>query len=197
VHPAPVTFPQQGFVSAAGLTVAAPGLPEAEVTPEGVIAITLVRAVGWLARMDLKSRPQVAGPTLPTPEAQCSTEIAAELSLLAGCDPRAVRDAEIGMRAVVAGEVPLVPPEQAMLAVEPRDVMVSALEPALDGDGVWLRLLNPHDDVRHVTVRVGFPCTSAAPIRLDGTPCGAALPVRDGAIVLDLPGHALRTLHIA
>ena len=58
VHRAPATFVQQGFVSANGLTVAASGLPEAEVTVDGVIAITLVRAVGWLARMDLTTRPQ-------------------------------------------------------------------------------------------------------------------------------------------
>jgi hypothetical protein len=44
VHPAPRTFPHQGWVSANGLTVVAPGLPEAEVTEDGTIAITLVRA---------------------------------------------------------------------------------------------------------------------------------------------------------
>src|SRR5207249_3051785 len=71
VHPAPSTFPHQGFVAANGLTVAAPGLPEAEVTPDGIIAVTLVRAVGWLARMDLRSRPRPAGPLMPAPGAQC------------------------------------------------------------------------------------------------------------------------------
>ena len=70
MHRAPATFPQQGFVSANGLTVVAPGLPEAEVTPDGVIAITLLRAVGWLARTDLRQRPQPAGPAVPTPGAQ-------------------------------------------------------------------------------------------------------------------------------
>src|SRR4029077_14234228 len=56
VHHAPATFAHQGWVSANGLTVVAPGLPEAEVTAEGTIAITLLRAVGWLARFDLHSR---------------------------------------------------------------------------------------------------------------------------------------------
>ena len=197
VHPAVTTFPQQGFVSAAGLTVAAPGLPEAEVTPDGTIAITLVRAVGWLARMDLKTRPQVAGPTLPTPEAQCSTTIEAGLSLLARCDVRAVRDAETGLRAVAAGAAPLVPADRALLAVEPRDVVVSALEPAPDGDGVLLRVLNPNDDARHATVRLGFACATATPVRLDGAPCGDAAAIVDGVIELDVPPHALRTLHLA
>ena len=183
-------------MSAAGLTVAAPGLPEAEVTADGTIAITLVRAVGWLARMDLKTRPQVAGPTLPAPEAQCPAEIVAELSLLAGCDVRAVRDAEAGLRAVAAGPSPLVPPDRALLAVEPADVLVSALEPAPEGEGVWLRLLNPLDDARRAMVRVGFPCTTALPVRLDGTPCGDALPVVAGAFEIVLPPHALRTLRL-
>ncbi|MBY0275321.1 hypothetical protein K2Z84_08270, partial [Candidatus Binatia bacterium] len=196
VHPAPTTFPQQGFVAAAGLTVAAPGLPEAEVTPDGTIAITLVRAIGWLARMDLKTRPQVAGPTLPTPDAQCLTEIAATLALLPGCDPRAVRDAETGLRAVAAGPAPLLPPDRSMLVVEPAEVLVSALEPAADGRGIWLRLLNPHDTPQRATLRLGLRCASATPLRLDGTPCGAAVPVVDGRVECEVPAHALRTLHL-
>ena len=71
MHPAPATFPHQGFVCANGLTVAAPGLPEAEVTPDGITAVTLVRAVGWLARMDLRSRPRPDGPLIAVPGAQC------------------------------------------------------------------------------------------------------------------------------
>lgn len=194
VHPAPATFPQQGFVSAAGLTVAAPGLPEAEVTRDGTIAITLVRAVGWLARMDLKSRPQVAGPSLPTPDAQCLTTIAARLALFAGCDVRAVRDAEVGLRAVAAGPAPLVAEGQALLAVQPADVVVSAVEPAPGGDGVSVRLLNPSDDPRRATVRPGFPCTRALPVRLDGTPAGAEVAVEGGQLEIAVPAHALRTV---
>ena len=49
-QPPPNTFPHQGWVHNNGLTVVAPGLPEAEVTAEGTIYITVVRAVGWLSR---------------------------------------------------------------------------------------------------------------------------------------------------
>ena len=70
-QPPPSTFPHQGWVYNNGLTVVAPGLPEAEVTPEGTIYITVVRAVGWLSRLDLRSRPEPAGPGLRAPAAQC------------------------------------------------------------------------------------------------------------------------------
>ena len=46
-HGPPTTFPHQGWISAHGLTVGAPGLPEAEVTDDGTIAVTLLRAVGY------------------------------------------------------------------------------------------------------------------------------------------------------
>jgi hypothetical protein len=46
VQTAPATFPQQGFVHAGGLTVVAPGLPEAEVTPAPTPPAHSARA-GW------------------------------------------------------------------------------------------------------------------------------------------------------
>src|SRR5262249_51241849 len=51
VHPAPRTFVHQGWIAANGLVVGAPGLPEAEVTSDGNILVTLVRSVGAMARL--------------------------------------------------------------------------------------------------------------------------------------------------
>ncbi len=72
------TKAMQGFVDVNdgehGLALCAVGLPEYEVlrTNGGaVIALTLLRSVGWLSRGDLITRPGNAGPKLPTPEAQC------------------------------------------------------------------------------------------------------------------------------
>ncbi len=194
VHAASSTFPHQGFVSANGLVVVAPGLPEAEVTPDGVIAVTLVRAVGWLARMDLKSRPQPAGPLLPTPRAQCLESIEANLGLFGGLDTRAVRDVELGLRAVAAGDVTLVSPEHPLLEVAPREIVLSALKPAESGPGTILRLLNPTDAALESRVRLGFPVSLAESVRIDETPADEPVALNGGLLSMPVPAHALRTV---
>jgi mannosylglycerate hydrolase len=194
VHPAPRTFPQHGLVTVNGLSVTAPGLTEVEVTPDGVVALTLVRAVGWLARMDLATRPQPAGPLMPTPGAQCLGVIEADVALFAGLDPRAARDAELGLVAVAAGDTPLVPPERALVEIAPRDVVLSALKPAEEGAGMVLRLLNPTDGPLTARVRLGFPVAEVLPVRLDETPDGKPLAPAGASFVVDVPAHALRSL---
>lgn len=72
------TFPHKAFVDVndgeVGLAVLNRGITEYQVEPgpEGVrICLTLLRCVGWLSRPDLSTRYANAGPSLPTPEAQC------------------------------------------------------------------------------------------------------------------------------
>jgi len=58
-----------------GLAILNKGLPEYEIIPDNnTIALTLLRCVGWLSRGDLEDRKEDAGPSLPTPEAQCLGE---------------------------------------------------------------------------------------------------------------------------
>lgn len=57
-----------------GFAVINAGLPEVEVFQGGqgrTIALTLFRAVDWLSRDDLNTRPGHTGPTVMTPSAQC------------------------------------------------------------------------------------------------------------------------------
>lgn len=192
VHPPTPTFVHQGWVHAGGLTVAAPGLPEAEATADGTIAVTVLRAVGWLARFDLAVRPQPAGPEMPVPGAQLVGTLDARLSLLSGIDPRAARAAELGLRAVLADG----PACDATVAVAPSSVVLSALKPADDGDGVVLRLLNPTDDTVEAAVTTRPTFGHAAAVRLDETPDGSRVTLDDGVVRLTVPPHTLRSVRL-
>jgi alpha-mannosidase len=204
-HAAPPTFPQQGWVAANGLVVGAPGLPEAEVTPDGVIAITLLRSVGWLSHLELTRRPIPAGPAMEAPGAQCAEGIAADLTLrlVDPFDPMgagriaatAVAD-ELGLRAVPAGPHPLVAEGAQMLRVEPDTLVLSTLKPAEDGDGVVLRLLNPTSRPVEATVEFDLPVGDAVSVRLDETEDGQRVDLEDARLRLAVGPHALRSIRL-
>jgi len=196
VHPPPATFVHQGWVSAGGLMVVAPGLPEAEVTAGETIAVTLVRSVGWLARVDLRRRRVPAGPEMPTPGAQVRGAITAYLSLLAGADPAAAREAELGLRGVIGGEAPALAAGRPLVSVEPAAVLVSALKPAETGEGIVLRLLNPTDGALDANVRLGIPVRVAEPVRLDEEPATAPVELDGTVLRLRIPPHALRSVRL-
>jgi hypothetical protein len=200
VQRAPATFVHQGWIHAAGLTLVAPGLPEAEViaAPDGaVLALTLVRAVGYLSRTDLTTRPMIAGPGTSVPGAQCPGELRARLSLFAGVDPAAAQDAEYGLRAVEAGAAAnaLWPEGTPLLSVSPRALLLSALKPA-DGDGIVLRVLNPTSESQQAEVSFGLPVSHASFVQLDESPADGAL-ARDGSVLrFRVAPHALRSLRV-
>lgn len=193
VHPAPATFCQQGFVASGGLTVGAPGLPEAEVTEGGVIAITAVRSVGWLALMDLDSRPIPAGPVVRTPGAQCLGPLEFRMTLASGVAPRAVRDFELGLRGVPAGESPLLPADAPRVSLEANAVQLEACKPAEEGRGVVVRLLNPSDVEELVSLRADLGAETVTPVRLDEEPAGPTESLEDGLLRTRVPPHALRS----
>ncbi|MGZ4802681.1 MAG: glycoside hydrolase family 38 N-terminal domain-containing protein [Acidimicrobiia bacterium] len=198
-HPAPRTFPHQGWIAANGLRVGAPGLPEAEVTPDGVIAVTLLRAVGWLARLDLVARPIPAGPGLEAPGAQCPDGVVAELTLAPSdddADGRNARAGELGLRAVPAGDPPILPPETALVTIESPNIELSALKPAEDGNGIVLRVLNPTDVAVPAAIRLGIPVSEVTSVRLDETPDGDVVELVDDVVRIDVGPHALRTLRL-
>jgi len=194
----PATFPHQGFVHANGLSVVAPGLPEAEVIPgpPGKIAMTLLRCVGSLSRLDLQSRPGPAGPGTDTPGAQCPGSLVARLSLFAGLDSAHAREAELGLRAVLCGNEPLVAESEPTLELEASSLVLTAFKPAEDGNGVVVRVLNPTSQVEEAGLTLGFSFEQSEMVRLDEHPIAAA-PRRDGQTLRFLvPPHSLRTVRV-
>ncbi len=196
VQPATRTRPHQGWVSANGLSVSAPGLPEVEVTPAGTIALTLLRAVGWLARFDLKSRPEGAGPGIPAPEAQCPDGVGARLSLRPDAPASVLQADEVGLRAVMAGPQPPLPEGVAVMALEPAELVLSALKPAEEGDGMVVRVLNPTDVAVGAVVRLGLPFSSAHACRLDEGAADGEVEVSAGAVRFPVGAHALRNVKL-
>jgi len=204
VQAMPATFVQQGFVHAGGLSVVAPGLPEAEVVAgePARVAITLLRCVGALSRPDLRSRPGPAGPGTDVPGAQCPGTLRARLWLFAGLDPAAAREAELGLRAVVCGDEAVLPEGRPLLALAPAALLVSAFKPAHGGSGVVVRVANPTSLAREAALVVGFPFADVSAVRLDETtpPVSrdgdeAGRIERDGASLrFRVPARGLRTL---
>jgi alpha-mannosidase len=81
----PATAPLQRYVSlyskAGGVTVHSDGLAEYEVDGQGIVWVTLVRAVGQLSRNDIPERPGHAGWPEPTPKAQSLGPFVARLAV--------------------------------------------------------------------------------------------------------------------
>ena len=167
--------PEAAFASMSdgrrGLTIANRGLPEFSASPDGVLALTLVRAVGFLSRDDLLTRVGGAGPSLSTPEAQCQGEQVCEYAIVphaADWDlARAHREAHAFNAPPLAvphrpqsPPVPRplptaprdLPPDTALIEVE-GDVEVTAVKKAENGDELIVRLLNQSPRTARVVVR--------------------------------------------
>jgi mannosylglycerate hydrolase len=194
VHPAPRTFCHQGMVAAGALWVGAPGLPEAEVSPEGVVAITLQRSVEWLARTDLKTRPEPAGPMLRTPAAQCLEPFAVQLHLASRGDGILPISPPPAMKAVIAGDDSLMPPDSPMLQL-PAGAALSAWKPAACGEGWVVRMLNPTAEPITGSLRLGLPFATVHEVGLDEERLSEALESDLGEVRVRIRPHGLLTLH--
>nr|MBA3654736.1 hypothetical protein [Actinomycetota bacterium] len=99
------TFPSRRFVSAGGVTVTHEGLLEYELIDGGrVLALTLLRATGWLSRVEMAYRPLPAGPPIPLDGPQMIGPVEARYAVHVGHrDPYAVvDDAFLPLEVVVA-----------------------------------------------------------------------------------------------
>jgi alpha-mannosidase len=160
----------------------------------GELALTLLRAVGWLSRSDLSLRPGDAGPALPTPGAQVPGPHHLEFALRfhsadePGWIAEALRFASPAFafpgRAAAPPGAPLGDGAR-LLELDDPAVLLSALEPLAEG-GARVRLWNASGETRRVQPRL-----PAAPGPLQ------AVDLRDEAVPGEGPSLVLRPWQIA
>lgn len=158
--------PQRGFAALRGraydLCVSNRGNAEVEglrdESGHGAIALTLLRAIGWLSRDDLPLRPGHAGPGFETPGAQAQGPFEAAFGLRlapagsALCAAEAARHAAPPLLFAGGGFGERAPEPLRLFEIDDPAVLVSALEPAADGRPS-LRIWNPLSEPRALRIR--------------------------------------------
>jgi hypothetical protein len=177
--------------------VGGPGLHEVERASDGALYLTLFRAVGWMSRGELSTRPGHAGYNLPTPDAQGIGRLRFRYAIAVGAD--AVRQLEpglIGPRAVALERVQ--PGDRSLLSVEPATVRLSIFKRADDSaDAFILRLCGPPGEAVTARVRLFRPLRRAWWSDLDER-TGAAIDLRGSPDELAVPiaAHEVVTLRL-
>jgi mannosylglycerate hydrolase len=182
-----------------GLAVLSRGLREvaAEQTSGGTqVALTLLRAVGWIARL----HPGVRGYRIPTPDAQCLGEHTFEYALYrhAG-DWREGRVWEQAHRYVLPPAAFDVEPspgdtgDVSLLSVAPSELVLSAAKQAEDGSGVVVRLWNVSGETIEGQLTFGLPIAEAWRISLAEEPI-KQLDVAGNTVALSVGPHEVVTL---
>jgi alpha-mannosidase len=157
------TVPLHRYVSVpGGLTVLARGLYEYELTADGTVAVTLLRAVGELSRGELEARPGHAGWPTATPEAQQLGAFRAELAIT-------TRTVDAGSGASEWAELERLAEEfHAPLAglMLPYGIGVpdSVEGPALSGVGLVLKAVKPSESGDALVLR----CANVTERRVSG-----------------------------
>jgi alpha-mannosidase len=200
------THPQKTFVDVndgqRGLLIANRGLPEYEVLDtkkRAVIALTLLRCVGWLSRNDFPSRKSHAGPPLETPGAQCPGRHVAEYSIVphGGGWQNAYAEAHrfaTPMRARWQGDATgLLPASASLLNLKGNGLVVTALKRAEDGEGAAVRLYNTLDRRATGRLRLTEPWRRARVVDMKEDDLSAA-DVSDGWAKLALRTNEIVTL---
>ncbi len=152
-HVSPTQF-QRNFVGRndgeKGLVILNKGLPEYEATPDGTIALTLLRCVGWLSQDDLGTRRRLAGPKLAVPDAQCigAHKFKYAILPLAGPWPSTAVYLEENRYNIPIKSLRVprqrggLPACAAFVRIRPGRLMVSAIKKAYGDENLIIRLFN-------------------------------------------------------
>ena len=199
-QPPQPTKPTQGFVDVndgqRGLGICTVGLPEYEIVREGnqaIIALTLLRCVGWLSRDDLLTRSGNAGPKTATPDAQCLGKHTFRYALvphqsdwLSAQMWKHSAGEKVPLRAVTSDLGEAGDYEQlSFLTVEPDELVVTCLKKAEHDEALIVRFYNISEQPITGHVTCYRQITSAELVNLSEQPT-AALNI-DGEGRIELP----------
>jgi mannosylglycerate hydrolase len=168
-----------------GLALLAPGFFEGEWTPGGELLFTILRAVGWLSRGDLPTRPGHAGWPEPVPLAQCLGPDHLEIALLPlaraeerepGALHRAWEDAFLPVQGWWIPNALALAPAPDAIELEGDGLVASTVKPAHAGPGVVLRCVNVSDAPVTGRWRFGVPAARAWRVNADERETGPAEP---------------------
>ncbi|MGB4682355.1 MAG: glycoside hydrolase family 38 C-terminal domain-containing protein [Dethiobacteria bacterium] len=202
---------QKDFVSISngewGLAVINHGLPEYEVIPgEGqtVIALTLLRSVGWLSRDDLASRPGHAGPAVETPEGQCPGEHRFRYTIVPHRgDWREGRIKELAslltapfLGTAKASEQGELPSRKSLLTLEPAEMVLSALQRSRDGSALLVRLFNCSPEEQEAVLETGFSFKEVAVVNFLEQPADLELKTEGAKIRFTARPYQIITLKL-
>ena len=193
------TYPAGSFVDAGGAAVLLDHMTEYELLDGAELALTVLRANGFLSRNIHPYRDGPAGPQKPTPDAQCLGPWRFTFAIY----PHAGdwREADVARQAEVYRQPFLTAPgtsaetsqlrEASGLSVEGEGIVLSSLYRR--DDWLELRLVNQHPESR--SARVGDGLRQAREADLLGRP-GQSLPVEGGALRLELGPAEIRTVQL-
>ena len=210
-QPAAPTCPLRSFVSVSskkrGLTIATKGLLEYELLKErgGTLALTLLRSVGWLSRITMKSRPEAAGPILEIPGAQCPGSHEFDYSIIpqsgSWFESESYIESDKYLNQMFGTFVPKgdsdgVTHGRGFLSIEPNTIRLSAFKISEDSKSVVLRVWNIAEKSESCTIKLGFPVNAAEVARLDETVDDSqSLKLKnENEIEIDIPSRHIVTI---
>ncbi|HSN95552.1 MAG TPA: glycoside hydrolase family 38 C-terminal domain-containing protein, partial [Anaerolineaceae bacterium] len=192
--------PQQAFADVSdasrGLMLANQGLPEIAALRDSdgnaVLALTLLRCVGWLSRDDLWVRQGHAGPALETPDAQEQGiyEFAYRLIPHDG-DWQTASGLAYGFQTDLRGEVTslhkgTLAAQAALVKCDNPAFHLTAIKTAEDSSGVIVRGFNRDHSPILVTVMPGYVPEAAFHVNLDESIITPATMTAEASVGLDL-----------
>ena len=173
-----------------GMSVISDGLGEYEAMTDGAVAVTLLRCVGELSRVDLPERPGHAGWPTPTPGAQMLRPFRARFGLVthgAARDDavlaaeRAADDVLLPLTGTTLRSATHTLEQVEGLSLEGEGLRFLACKTSEDGEWTVLRCVNVSSRTVAGAWRCGWPVREACSSRLDERP-GDGLPVRNGRV---------------